>query len=303
MVIYGEYLFTENMIIGMVILFFTEKFTGEKINRVRFIFCGICCGLYAFVLFTSISGVFSLTGKLFFSVGIVRIAFGRGTVKKAVERAAVFLLLTILYGGTALAIITSFGWTGVTAATGLYLPPLTYVTIMAVASCSAWILWFFLRCINVRRMDQRVLVETELVFCGVTQKMTGFIDSGNTLKDPLTGNPVCIVRSSFMEELLEKTKHPESRYTVIPYQSIGVERGMLEGYRADRISINGRQLKSPVLAVCKEETFLNEENKFDILLPGIMLERGIHGDDSSVENLAGRQIDMEMQTCILHRRK
>ena len=303
MIVYGEYLFVENMIVGMVILFFTGKFMGENIGKFRFIFCGICCGLYAFVLFISISGMLSFAGKLLFSMMIVRVAFGKRPLVQIVEKAVVFFLFTVMYGGIALAMLTSFGWTGVTAVSGIYLPMATYVTILAAACGSAWLIRFFLQCIKAKRMEQRVMLKTEVKFGHISRTLMGLIDSGNALKEPITGNPVCIVRKSFMDELLKDVECAEFRYTVIPYQAVGVAKGILEGYRADWISAAGYMLKSPVLAFCEDGVFLSGGTEFDMLLPGIMLERGIHGDYSSAASLDCRKTCMEEQTCILHRRE
>ena len=74
-------------------------------------------------------------------------------------------------------------------------------------------------------------------------------------------------------------EEPERRYTVIPYHSVGVEQGVLEGYRVDKLTVGRKILKSPVLAVCEEQHFFQDAQDLEILLPGMMLERGLHGDD------------------------
>lgn len=278
MIIYGEYLFLENLITGMMILFFTGKILGERISRWRLLFCGVCCGLYAFCLFTPTDGIFSLIRNFLFSIVMVFLAFGKKAPKRLVKYACMFLLMTILYGGVAIAILTSFGWTGVTAASGVYLPPMTYFSVTAVAACSAGLLGLFINLLKTRRMEAKTRVDAEIRVEGKIWTLKGFLDSGNVLKEPLTGRPVCIVRKALMDELLQKIEHPENRYTVIPYQAVGTQRGILEGYRADEVSIDGTSLRSPILAICEEQTFFGENNELEILLPGIMLERGIHGD-------------------------
>ena len=280
MVIYGEYLFIENMLTGLFILYFTAKVVGEPIRLWRMVAGGIACGIYAFVLFTTIHGILSLVGKTLFSIGMVVVAFGRGSCLRILKNGLIFLAVTVLYGGVAIAILTSFGWTGVTAAAGVYLPPISYLTITAVAAGSAWILMVLLCILREKRMENRVITSVGITLCGKTWALKGFIDSGNCLKEPLTGRPVCIVRQTLMDELLAVIERPELRYTVIPYHGVGIEKSLLEGYRIDQMIVGGKVLQSPILAVCKEECFLQEAKDIQILLPGMVLERGIHGDVS-----------------------
>ena len=282
MVIYGEYLFIENMITGWLILFFTAKILGERIRVLPMGFCGICCGLYAFILFSDIRGLASLVGKFLFSMAMVFLAFGKASPKRIVQNAGIFLSVTVLYGGIAIALLTSFGWTGVTATSGVYLPPLSYMTITAVATCSAWLLSILISLLKVKRIESRVIVDASLSLCKRKWQLKGLIDSGNTLKEPLTGKPVCIVRRALMEELLTYMEQPASRYTVIPYHGVGVEKNLLEGYRMDELSVRGKILKSPILAICEEKYFFKDAEDLQILLPGMMLERGINGDYSEV---------------------
>lgn len=282
MIIYGEYLFLENLITGMIILFFTGKILGEKLNWISLLFCGICCGLYAFILFMEISGLISLLGKVLFSMVIAALAFRRTSLWRTVQGGFVFLAVTVLYGGFAIAILTSFGWVGVTAAAGVYLPPLTYITVTAVAAMSAVMVYFLMNLIRAKRMDERTKVSVKVSIDGSTWFVKGMIDSGNMLRTPFLGSPVCIVRKHLMEKILEGIGDKDRRYTVVPYHSVGVEHGLLEGYRMDEIVIEGeaeKVLRSPVVAVCEENSFFAGESEMDMLLPAIVLERGIYGDD------------------------
>ncbi len=303
MVIYGEYLFIENLITGALILSFTARILGMRLSISRILFCSACCGGYAFILFTDMTGLFSIAGKCVFSIAMAVLAFGKVSPKRIMQNAAVFLGVTILYGGIAMAILTSFGWTGVTAAAGIYLPPLTYVTITAVASCSAWFVWLLIDVFSAKRLESRTRVEAVIAVGQQTWVLQGLIDSGNTLKEPLSGKPVCIVRKSLMENLLQYIEAPERRYTVIPYHSVGIEQGVLEGYRVDQLTVGRKILKSPVLAICAEQYFFQDAQDLEILLPGMMLERGLHGDDWTDENLAGKITRFSPAKSILHRRK
>ncbi len=282
MAVYGEYLFLENFAAGIMILFFTGKILGLRPGPWRYLICGCCCGAYAFVLFLPLRGLLSWICKAAFSLLMVRMAFGPDNRKKLLHGAAVLLGVTIFYGGIAIAFLTSFSRTGVTAAAGFYLPPLTYVSVMAAATGAALFLWFLLSILKVRRMEARRTIETELILGDDRWKLQGFIDTGNELTDPLTGRPVCVVDQMLGQRILGKAGNDAlngTRYRVIPYRAVGTSNGILEGFRMDAISFpDGYVVKNPVIAFCEEGHFAGKEGESEILLPASLLERGIYGD-------------------------
>lgn len=275
MVIYGEYLFLENFITGVIITYFTGRIAGESLRRWRIVLCGICCGLYSFTLFTSIAGVLSLAGKIIFAGLITWLAFGKRSLKRMVANAILFLIVTFLYGGITIALLTAFSWEGITAAEGVYLPHVTYLTVTSAAISALLIVWLTISLIKGKREEERSRVETIVCMGDKQWNLEGFIDSGNFLKEPLTGRPVAVVSKNLMEQMLEGLEDVQIRYTVIPYNAIGVKSGIMDGYKADYVKIPGKMIRKPVLAVSKD-IWLTGGNERQILLPGSMLERGIY---------------------------
>lgn len=66
------------------------------------------------------------------------------------------------------------------------------------------------------------------------------IDSGNTLRDPVTGLPVIVVRSSCLPS------HPPGTFPV-PYHTVG-SRGILLAFRPDRLLIDGESISDVLIA-------------------------------------------------------
>ncbi len=79
---------------------------------------------------------------------------------------------------------------------------------------------------------------------GRSVETIGFVDTGNTLTEPISGKPVIILDAGLMEQLLQGT---EAGFRVIPYHSIGKEHGLLKGYCIEelRISVDGGTKKVP----------------------------------------------------------
>ncbi len=57
--------------------------------------------------------------------------------------------------------------------------------------------------------------------------MTALIDSGNSLFEPISGKPVCVVGRTVFEALWEGA---QEGFRAVPYHSIGKSRGILPAY-------------------------------------------------------------------------
>jgi stage II sporulation protein GA (sporulation sigma-E factor processing peptidase) len=107
-----------------------------------------------------------------------------------------------------------------------------------------------------QRLHLQVLLKIYLA--GTEVELTGLIDTGNSLKDPLTGNPVIIVEykalSKALPEKMKKlfesgftankfnvreleTNSWATRLRLIPYRSLGQNNGFLIGLKPDRVEV------------------------------------------------------------------
>ena len=278
MVIYGEYLFLENFMTGLIITYFTGRIAGSAVRTCRLLLCGLLCGGFSFTMLAAQPGAVSAASKLLFAFAAAAAAFGWKGLRQTAVLAAIFLIVTVFYGGTAVALLSIFGWQGVADGAGVYLPRVTYLTVSAAAVSALLFLQLAVSLIRTKRQSGRTLVETSVSMGGRLWHLTGFIDSGNLLTEPLSGRPVALVGRALMAEMLAGLPDVDLRYAAIPYRAVGTERGLLDGWRADYIAFENRQVKRPVLAVWGDGQFLPGEKGGQILLPAEMLERGIYAE-------------------------
>lgn len=107
------------------------------------------------------------------------------------------------------------------------------------------------------------------------------IDSGNLLKDPITGASVIVVERAKLEEIIEKNildnlqsiitgeyqvlENEEyiSRFRLIPFSSLGKQNGMLLGFKPDfaEVEIDGinRKLENIVIGIYEKSITKNQE--------------------------------------------
>ncbi len=103
MVIYGEYLFLENFLTGLVITYFTGRIAGLAVGRLRLLLCGLLCGAFAFSMFAAMPGAVTGAAKLLFAFGAAAAAFGWKGLRQTALLAGLFLIVSVFYGGTAVA--------------------------------------------------------------------------------------------------------------------------------------------------------------------------------------------------------
>lgn len=278
MIIYSEYLFLENFIAGWIITFFSGKIYGRDIGKLRLLLCSALCGAFSFTMFLSVMPVVSFALKALFTIAAVTIAFGLQNLRHTIASAAVFFMITVLYGGTAMALLSVFGWQGIASGQGLYMPRVTYLTVSTASVAALLFLQLCISLIRIKRQAARTLTFVTVSMGDRQWRLTGFIDSGNLLREPLSGKPVALVGKTLMEEMLDGLTDVDARYAAIPFRAVGTNRGLLDAWRADSLEYTGGKIEQPILAVWGDGNFLSEEKEKQILLPSEMLERGIYTD-------------------------
>ena len=160
----------------------------------------------------------------------------------ALRRGTVFVLLTMALGGMAIGLGDG-----------------SFVTLLLAAGGVA------LLCILGIRSPLGIAKyqPVELCWHGKKLKLTALVDTGNTLRDPITGGSVLVVgmdvgsRLGISRELicdpvtaLGQQACPGAR--LIPYRAVGKPGGMLLMLRFDQVRLNGRTI-SPMVAFAPEE--------------------------------------------------
>ena len=122
------------------------------------------------------------------------------------------------------------------------------------------------------------------------------LDTGNMLKDPITGMPVIIVQKEILKEILpniildnlstivggdvpQEVYNDENlqyitKFRLIPFSSIGKENGMLLGFKAKKIEIEQEDIKKVIdnVIVGIYEKNLSKKNEYNALIGLDLLE-------------------------------
>src|SRR5699024_966068 len=97
------------------------------------------------------------------------------------------------------------------------------------------------------------------------RKVTGFCDTGNRLRDALTGKPVSVVKEGEMKMLLQGGDLTQFCPRYIPFCSLGCETGVLLALTLDSLTIKygreSRTVRRPLVVMMKEGAAIKESCK------------------------------------------
>lgn len=100
---------------------------------------------------------------------------------------------------------------------------------------------------------------------GEKYSLKALIDSGNSLMDPDTGKPVCIMERSIIEPLLKK--RGLAMLSFVPYNSLGNVNGELPTVQLGRICIHRnteKWVEKPVIGICSQK--LSSGGEYQMIL-------------------------------------
>jgi sigma-E processing peptidase SpoIIGA len=90
----------------------------------------------------------------------------------------------------------------------------------------------------------------------------GFWDSGNSLRDPITGKAVVLLEKGILEKY--QIPIPVKGFRVIPFHSVGMENGVLKGFVADELLVKDekgyeRSFQKTIVAIYEGKLSIKED--------------------------------------------
>ncbi len=235
--VYLDLVVALNFLVDLLLLLGTNRLSGFPLAPGR--------AALAAALGAAYSGVCLLPGFRFLDNTLWRLVclgimgvLAFGCDRSAFKRVGVFVLLSMALGGAAMGLGRGSFLTLVLAAAGVGL---------------------LCRVAFGEGVGGRRYVPVEITYGGKTVSLTALEDSGNTLRDPITGEGVLVISGDAASGLTGLTenqlrapletlaKRPITGLRLIPYQSVGNPGGMLLAMRFADVKIGSRK-KSVIVA-------------------------------------------------------
>ena len=264
MTVYLDIIFLENLCINCIILLATAIICKNTISIIRILLSSLIGSIYAIVVYLSISQIFSnIILKILLSVCMVHIAYNSKNVKILLKQIILFYLTSFTFGGVAFALLYFVKPQNILIKNGVLIG--TYPIKIALTGV---IVGFII--ITIAFKSYKKKLSKKDMFCNITiqfnnrlKTVKAMLDTGNLLKEPLSGKPVIVVEKESLKELIpeeilnnvEKIILGEyninlneyaSKFRVIPFTSLGKENGLLLGLKIDNLQIDYDEQESNI---------------------------------------------------------
>ena len=239
--IYADVVMGLNFLVDLLLLMATDRLAGYPASPGRWSLGASIGAAYSGLCL--MPGFDFLAGALWRTVFLALMALAAfGWNGSALRRGMVFILLSMALGGLAV----GFGGMDMSA--------------LILAAVGLWALCRF----GVGTVGEQTYVPVTLRRDGKELKVLALRDTGNTLRDPITGEPVLVAGADVARELLGLTEHQLAhpvetlaRGTVpglrlIPYHCVGRSGGMMLALRMKDASV-GKTRGDVIVAFAQEE--------------------------------------------------
>ena len=266
-VIYVDTLFFLNTLVDYLLLLAAARLAGEPLHRWRFALGAALGGLYAVAIF--------LPGLGFLSHPLCRLAsvvlmmlVSYGGSRRLLRQGVLFVALTFAFGGGVVA-IGLMGGTGLSLGKGVFYSALDLKVVLLSAAVCYGVLTLVFQRLARHSATSGELVNIKLYLGENTADLTALVDTGNTLTDPVSGQPVVVAEGERLGQLFPQGKRPslvdlrnptgaltrlgtgewKSRFRLLPYRSVGVDHGLLLAVRVDRMELDGQRIGPMLVAL------------------------------------------------------
>lgn len=229
---YIDQFFVEHLLIGCLLMRLAVKLTRMDVPRMRILAAGLVNAAVMTLAVCAGSAWWYFAGLLLAGA----VLFAGKTRSVRLQGFLALLFVTVGFGGALEGLLNLFGL------------PVLAGAVLALALIEAAGAYRE-RC----RIELERSVEVELTFLERTLRICGIIDTGNQLQEPLTGRPVSIVEERAVRELLGDGWEARRGFYMIPYHSLGKDKGWMKGVSIDRMVVGTGERASvvakPVLAL------------------------------------------------------
>lgn len=251
------------------------------------------------ILFPGQELALTLVVKVLFSLVMILAAFYPLSWRRFFQAVVYFYLVAFAMGGAMLGSIYLSGGGESLHLTGgapMAAPGLHYTWLLAALAAAMVLVRWGAGWLKKNIWQQMLRLPVVITFGGRPLAVKALVDTGNSLREPLSQRPVIIVEYSALKEILppEIFKAYDSqgeldldslvnslaattwatRLRLIPYHSLGQERGMLLGLRPDEVTIvTGEgmiKIKEVLIGLYRER--LSPEGNYRALLHPDLLE-------------------------------
>lgn len=265
MEIYIEYVIIDNLILDCILLYIMQKLMREKATWWKILIGGVFG-----TVFSVMTPYISLQKELFFLakilISLLMVSFARLKFKGMFRAIMFFYLSTFTFGGVIIGVFYLLE-IDFTSANALY-----YLLDFPIGIIVGGMLLGIILMIKGYKIAKRLrgnskyLYDVEMFHMNKSVKAVGFLDSGNFLKDRITGKPILVASVKCLLPLIENVDF--SRLDKMKVSSISSQSETIRILEIEKLVIyDGKQLNihNNILLGLSYRP-ISRDDKFDLLL-------------------------------------
>lgn len=249
MTIYIDVVFLINFLFDFLLLLTINVALKRYSKLIRIIVGALIGSLTIFTLFIPLNKIGSLILKIVLGLIMCIISFGYKNIKYTFYNTIYLYMTSIILGGFLYYLKIEFSYNNkgfVFYYEGL---SFNYLFLLIIAPL---ILYVFLKSIKALKEIKNYYYKVKIIFMNDYElKVTGFLDTGNKLKDPITGKPVILINKKIVKGLV-----PIRSPMYVPYSSLN-HHGILECIKPKYLEIEGLEYKNYLIGFSNESFKLN----------------------------------------------
>ncbi len=248
-VVYVDVLLALNIFINFFLLMTTALITKTNVKRLRILCASVVGGIYSLsILLPMSSSVLSGVLRFVFSLIIVAVAFRIKNLRSFLRYWGSFFLSNFAFAGIMLAVWFALKPPGMVYSNGaIYLNVNTLTLVIGTIIC--YVILGAISKFTAKNAPDSHICEIEIEMFSKKVRLKALIDTGNSLKDSFTGDPVVVVQGDYIKSILpdevrkfaENKKIPENedyikQVRLIPCSTVNGE-GVLASVRSESVRI------------------------------------------------------------------
>lgn len=284
MIIYLDVVLIENILMNILIIYFATYLSKKKSTMYRICISSIIGAVYYVILLLPENKFLNFyLYKVILSMIMVLVGFNNRDIHEFISNIMFFYISSFVFGGAVYGINSL-----IIDNTNMEYYSLKIIILGVIVGIV--VIKKVTYYIHLNSKYSKLIYEIDIYIEENVKRIKAFLDTGNTLKDPISNKSIIIVNLDSISEMLpqdiinvcrdniEKISEIKSnRLHIIPYISIGNQNGLMVGYRVDKVVINIRgkeKIKIDSVIIALNTTILNNIKNADGLISIDILEKG-----------------------------
>lgn len=310
MTVYLDIVFIENVLMNYIILFTCVILLKIQLKKIRIFLASSIGAVYTIIMYLNIISIYSnIVMKIILSIAMVYIAFNPKNIKQILKEMIIFYLISFIFGGCVFALMYFIQPKLVQMKNGTFVG--TYpIKVAIIGGTVAFVITqISFKLVKTKISKKDVIYRIAISIFERQIEIKALLDTGNLLKEPITGYPVMIVEKNCLKNFLpdeiinnlnkiiggdtneiisniQLSKYI-SRFRMIPFSSVGKQNGLLLGIRSDKVIIKTdetNEVVNNVIIGVYEKSF-TKNGAYSAIFGLDMLEGGNVNENKNVSNV------------------